>query len=106
MSQKFQTTLNTALTLITQFQTTLSAQPAPASQPPQHNEPLDPLALLAAAATALKSHVTKLSLLTITAPFTHSAVATILATLNETVLPSLVAAALLLTPETHTRAYQ
>ncbi|CEL02410.1 hypothetical protein ASPCAL03580 [Aspergillus calidoustus] len=110
MSGKLKTALTTTLTLVEQFQPTLSSrtnagQPTPTITDEQTKDS-DPLALLSASATALKSHVTKLSLLTLTSPFTASAVATTLSTLNESVLPSLVTAALLVTPESHTAAFQ
>ncbi|KAJ0422572.1 hypothetical protein BJY00DRAFT_70368 [Aspergillus carlsbadensis] len=109
MSGKLKTTLTTTLTLVEQFQSTLSRtnarQPTPTTTDEQTKD-LDPLALLTISATALKSYVTKLSLLTLTSPFTASAVATSLSTLNESVLPSLVTAALLVTPESHTAAFQ
>ncbi|KAL2796495.1 hypothetical protein BJX66DRAFT_137269 [Aspergillus keveii] len=110
MSGKLKITLTTNLTLVEQFQSTLSSrtsarQPTPTTTDEQTKD-LDPLALLSASATALKSHVTKLSLLTLTSPFTASAVATTLSTLNQSVLPSLVTAALLVTPESHTAAFQ
>ncbi|KAL2832401.1 hypothetical protein BDW59DRAFT_104562 [Aspergillus cavernicola] len=107
MSSKLQIVLTTTLTLINQFQSTLSsAQTNPQPLTTGDDNGLDPLQLLSASATALKSHVTKLSLLTITSPFTPSAVATTLSALNESVLPSLVTAALLVTPESHTKAFQ
>ncbi|KAL4787550.1 hypothetical protein BJX76DRAFT_318331 [Aspergillus varians] len=107
MSMKFQIVLATTLALVDQFQSTLSSpQPNPGPTAGEKDKELDPLPLLSGASTALKSHVTKLSLLTITSPFTHSAVATTLSTLNESVLPSLVTATLLITPESHTKAFQ
>ncbi|KAL2836528.1 hypothetical protein BJY01DRAFT_55743 [Aspergillus pseudoustus] len=111
MSEKFKITITTTLTLVEQFQSTLSSSQTNAGQRPnpstnEQNKDLDPLALLSASATALKSHVTKLSLLTLTSPFTASAVATTLSTLNASVLPSLVTAALLVTPDSHTAAFQ
>ncbi|KAL4902847.1 hypothetical protein BDW74DRAFT_58540 [Aspergillus multicolor] len=107
MSQKLQIVLKTTLTLIEQFQSTLSTtqtNSTPAAS--EKDKDLDPLPLLSTSSTALKSHVTKLSLLAINSPFTPSAVATTLSTLNESVLPSLVTAALLITPESHTRTFQ
>ncbi|KAL4803928.1 hypothetical protein BDV18DRAFT_33412 [Aspergillus unguis] len=107
MSRKLDIGLKTTLSLIEQFQSTLSStQPTSAPVNNEQDKTLDPLPLLSTASTALKSHVTKLSLLAITSPFTHSAVVTILSALNESVLPSLVTAALLVTPETHTKAFQ
>lgn len=106
MSQKSDIVLKTTINLIEQFQSTISTQTSSATANNEKDKSLDPLPLLSAASTALKSHVTKLSLLAITSPFTHSAVATTLSTLNESVLPSLVTAALLVTPESHTQAFQ
>ncbi|KAL4994786.1 hypothetical protein BDV10DRAFT_143864 [Aspergillus recurvatus] len=107
MSQKLNVVLKTTFALIEQFQSTLSTtqlDSGPATS--EENQNLDPLHLISTSSTALKSHVTKLSLLAINSPFTPSAVATTLSTLNESVLPSLVTAALLVTPESHTRAFQ
>lgn len=107
MSRKLQIVLATTLTLVDQFQSTLSSsQPNPEPTAGKGPEELDPLPLLSGASTALKSHVTKLSLLTINPPFTHSAVATTLSALNESVLPSLVTATLLVTAESHTKTFQ
>ncbi len=107
MSRKLQVVLATTLTLVDQFQSTLSSsQGNPGPTAGEGPEELDPLPLLSGASTALKSHITKLSLLTINPPFTHSAVATTLSVLNESVLPSLVTATLLITPESHTKTFQ
>ncbi|KAL2803224.1 hypothetical protein BJX63DRAFT_78529 [Aspergillus granulosus] len=110
MSGKLKITLTTTLTLVEQFQSTLSSSQTTTGQPTpttdEQNKDLDPLSLLSTSATALKSHVTKLSLLTLTSPFTASAVATTLSVLNESVLPSLATAALLITPESHTAAFR
>ncbi|KAL4769669.1 hypothetical protein BDW60DRAFT_96072 [Aspergillus nidulans var. acristatus] len=107
MSQTLQVVLKTTRALIEQFQASLSTtQPNPGPATSEENQILDPLPLLSASSTALKSHVTKLSLLAMNSPFTPSAVAKTLSTLNESVLPSLVTAALLVTPESHTRAFQ
>ncbi|KAL4976548.1 hypothetical protein BDW66DRAFT_50327 [Aspergillus desertorum] len=107
MSQKLQVVLKTTLALIEQFHSTLSTtQPNTGPATIGENQNLDPLPLLSTSSTALKSHVTKLSLLAINSPFTPSAVATTLSALNESVLPSLVTAALLVTPESHTSAFQ
>ncbi|KAL4869349.1 hypothetical protein BDV12DRAFT_167976 [Aspergillus spectabilis] len=107
MSAKLQVVLATTLSLVNQFQSTLtSSQISPQSATTDQNKDLDPLPLLSASSTALKSHVTKLSLVTINSPFTPSAVSTTLSTLNESVLPSLVTATLLVKPESHTKAFQ
>ncbi|KAJ6151488.1 hypothetical protein N7470_007085 [Penicillium chermesinum] len=60
---------------------------------------------LTASSAALRAQVTKLSLLAITTPFTPSAVVTILRACNESVLPSLLTAALLVTPTAYTKAF-
>ncbi|KAH8430324.1 uncharacterized protein LDX57_007988 [Aspergillus melleus] len=103
MSQKFRITLETAITLTQQFQLTLAT---PVTQTTNQLSGQDALPLLSASSTALKSQVTKLSLLTITSPFTHSAVTSVLSDINESALPSLVTAALLVTPIEHTQAFQ
>ncbi|KAK1141401.1 hypothetical protein N8T08_009073 [Aspergillus melleus] len=103
MSQKFRITLETAITLTQQFQLTLAT---PVTQTTSQLSGHDALPLLSASSTALKSQVTKLSLLTITSPFTHSAVTSVLSDINESALPSLVTAALLVTPIEHTQAFQ
>ncbi|KAL4932283.1 uncharacterized protein BDV17DRAFT_192402 [Aspergillus undulatus] len=106
MSKKLEIVLKTTLSLVEQFQSTLSSAPINPRPAPSDNDINDPLPLLSSSSTALKSHVTKLSLLAITSPFTPSAVTTVLSTLNDSVLPSLVTASLLITPESHTRAFQ
>ncbi|PLB50555.1 hypothetical protein P170DRAFT_435749 [Aspergillus steynii IBT 23096] len=103
MSQKFRITLDTTITLVQQFQLALATPVAQGSGQVSGKEALP---LLSASSTALKSQVTKLSLLTITSPFTHSAVTSVLSEINESVLPSLVTAALLVTPIDHTQAFQ
>ncbi|OJJ33155.1 hypothetical protein ASPWEDRAFT_115358 [Aspergillus wentii DTO 134E9] len=104
MSKQLSIVLPTTIALLERFQTTLSA---PAQDAPVSAEltEKDALPLLSASSTALKSQVTKLSLLAITSPLTHSAVSTVLSALNESVLPSLVTAALLITPANYTKAF-
>lgn len=115
MAQQFSVITSTTLTLLDQFQATL-ASPATAAVSNQSTQPQTPankdadtnantLPLLANSAAALRAQVTKLSLLAITAPFTHSAVNTVLRACNESVLPSLVTAALLVTPAGYTKAF-
>ncbi|PYH42372.1 uncharacterized protein BP01DRAFT_359462 [Aspergillus saccharolyticus JOP 1030-1] len=116
MSQKLDLTLTTTLTLLDQFQTAITS--ASASLPPASTSTSnstttettiptkDALPLLSASALTLKSQITKLSLVTITAPFTATAATPILTALNDSVLPSLVTAALLITPTDHTQAFQ
>ncbi|KAF7116543.1 hypothetical protein CNMCM5793_005024 [Aspergillus hiratsukae] len=102
MAKQLRVSLTTTLTLLEQLQGALSA---PAGDTPAELSGKDALPLLSASATALRSQVTKLSLLAITSPFTHSAVGTVLSALNGSVLPSLVTAALLVTPTNHTKAF-
>lgn len=86
--------------LLTQFTTSLSNsnsinnnENAPTTPPsaPIANPP-NPLRVFADASTLLKAHVTKLSLLTINAPFTPSAVTKVLRDLASTCLPALISA--------------
>ncbi|KAJ5498278.1 Armadillo-like helical [Penicillium expansum] len=102
MSNQLFTILDTTLTLIGQFQIALTAPPAAATEAANDAETLP---LLTASSSALKGHVTKLSLLAVTSPFTHSAVSTVLRELNESILPSLVTASLLVTPAQYTKAF-
>ena len=112
MSNKLAVALTTTFTLADQFQDAISSssQQNPASNSNsnddnQAKDNKDALPLLIASSTALRSQVTKLSLLAITSPFTPSAVSTVLTALNESVLPSLVTAALLVTPSEFTKAF-
>lgn len=101
------TKLKTTTSLLTHFQTTLTSPPADQTSSIS-NEPRqkDVLPLLSTTTTALRSQVTKLSLLTITTPFTPSALNTVLDAVNESVLPSLVTVSLLLTSEVYTTAFR
>lgn len=103
MSKKLSVVLTTTLSLLDQFQHAVQS----ATQNPASNEVTgkDALPLLTTSSNALKSQVTKLSLLTITPPFTPSAVCTVLSALNESVLPSLATGALLVTPNEYTKAF-
>ncbi|KIX02800.1 uncharacterized protein Z518_08743 [Rhinocladiella mackenziei CBS 650.93] len=92
------TTLQTSIVLCERFASSLAPN-ASVELPPTNPASPSPLVLLNAAVTALRSQVTKLSLLAITTPFTPSAVTTCLLPLNESILTSLVTAALLTTPE-------
>ncbi|KAJ5128482.1 hypothetical protein N7526_006648 [Penicillium atrosanguineum] len=103
MSKQLATLLATTLALIDQFQETVSSS-ARAEQP--SSKDAQALPLLSASSATLKAQVTKLSLLTITSPFTHSAVAGVLRACNDSVLPSLVTAAMLVTPADYTKAFQ
>ncbi|RVX74051.1 hypothetical protein B0A52_01882 [Exophiala mesophila] len=96
--------LSTSLTLCERFISSLSPD-GRADLPAEVPEAPSPLPLLTAAATALRAQVTKISLLAITTPFTPSALITCILPLNESILTSLVTAALLITPRTLTLAY-
>ncbi|KAJ5180723.1 hypothetical protein N7492_003933 [Penicillium capsulatum] len=103
MSKEFTTVTETTLALIEQFQGTLG--PSAAANTSESTKDVQALPLLSASSTALKAQVTKLSLLAINPPFTHSAVSTVLRACNDSVLPSLVTAALLVTPAEYTKAF-
>ncbi|KAJ5747967.1 uncharacterized protein N7511_009663 [Penicillium nucicola] len=96
--------LSTTLSLIGQLQTALTTQPTAAAAETAAQD-TEALPLLTASSITLKAQVTKLSLLAITSPFTHSAICTVLRDLNKSVLPSIVTAALLVTPAQHTKAF-
>ncbi|KAJ5503223.1 hypothetical protein N7463_006097 [Penicillium fimorum] len=102
MSKQLSVIIGTTLTLIGQFQTALTTPPTTATEAAKDAEALP---LLTISSSALKAHITKLSLLAITSPFTHSAVVTVLRELNESVLPSIVTASLLVTPAQYTKAF-
>lgn len=89
--------LATSLALVDQFQKSLSS-PVSTNAGTSNGEHPSPLLLLKTAAESLKSTTTKLSLLCITPPFTGSAIVSLLKPLNESILPSLVTAALLVIP--------
>ncbi|KAF7589109.1 hypothetical protein BBP40_004744 [Aspergillus hancockii] len=103
MSRKLHITLTTTLSLLEQLHVTLNSPSGGLTSTELSGK--DALPLLSASSTALKSQVTKLSLLAITSPFTHSAVGPVLSDLNQSVLPSLATAALLVTPVDHTKAF-
>ncbi|KAJ5366783.1 hypothetical protein N7541_000724 [Penicillium brevicompactum] len=101
MSKQLNPIFTTTLALVEQYKSALTT-------PPTTTETAkDPEVLprLAACTTALRAYVTKLSLLAITSPFTHSAITKVLRDLNESVLPSLVATALVITPAQYTKAF-
>ncbi|OJJ46364.1 hypothetical protein ASPZODRAFT_66117 [Penicilliopsis zonata CBS 506.65] len=103
MSKNFTVVIATSLALSTQFQAALSS---PTTDPAATEyKGKDALPLVSASATALRAQVTKLSLLAMMSPFTPSAIAGILTAVNESVLPSLVTAALLVTPNKYTKAF-
>ncbi|ODH48379.1 hypothetical protein GX48_05471 [Paracoccidioides brasiliensis] len=99
--------LETTLILSDQFCASLSSPLHPSKSKPSDNKDKNPapLPLLSTSATALKAQVTKLSLLAVNAPFTPSAVISVLSTVNESISPSLVTAALLTTPSEYTQAF-
>ncbi|CAL5869390.1 uncharacterized protein PFLUO_LOCUS3619 [Penicillium psychrofluorescens] len=104
MSRQLSTILTTTFALLDQFQDTLS--PKTAAQAAQSTpKDADGLPLLSASSSALRAQVTKLSLLALTTPFTHSAVSGILRDVNDSILPSLVTASLLVTPTAYTKAF-
>jgi hypothetical protein len=95
-------TLTTTFALIDQFSTSITQSSNQSNLPAREHSPSSthsPLPLLSASAASLKAQSTKLSLLTLTPPFTPSAVSTVLSALNSSVLPSLLTAALLVTNE-------
>lgn len=100
----FDSAINTSLTLCERFSSSLQPNGL-VEVPVENSDSPSPLLLLGAAAAALRAQVTKLSLLGITSPFTPSALTTCLLPLNESVLTSLVSAALLTTPENFTSAF-
>lgn len=89
--------LRSSKILIEQLQKSLASLQH--AQAPPHDQPS--LNLLKTAAQVLKSNVTKLSLLAITAPFTPSAVSTQLKSLHNSILPSLATSAILIAAEIH-----
>ena len=102
MATQLPVVLDTTSILLDQFSTSLSSNENGTSS--HHQEPTSntngspnqqsALPLLRIGSTTMKAVVTKLSLLTITTPFTASAVATMLRQLNDSILPSLVSGAL------------
>ncbi|KAK2798131.1 hypothetical protein FQN50_008942 [Emmonsiellopsis sp. PD_5] len=97
--------LEATLVLSDQFISSLSLPTQPQSEPPSDSTTPLPLPLLTTSATALKAQTTKLSLLSINTPFTPSALTTVLTTVNDSILPSLVTAALLTLPASYTTAF-
>jgi hypothetical protein len=95
-------TLATTFALIDQFTASISSSSSQLSVPARElslSSKPSPLPLLSASAASLKAQSTKLSLLTLTPPFTPSAVSTVLSAINSSVLPSLLTAALLVASE-------
>jgi hypothetical protein len=94
--------LTTTFALIDQFSTSVSGSTNRSSVLAREDHPRSmhsPLPLLSASAASLKAQSTKLSLLTLTPPFTPSAVSTVLSGLDSSVLPSLLTAGLLVINE-------
>ncbi|KAL8701023.1 MAG: hypothetical protein Q9201_005125 [Fulgogasparrea decipioides] len=79
--------LSTLRTLLERFQKSLGATtlPGPTLKPP------NALSLLHDSASLLRAQITKLSLLLLNKPFTASAIASIITSFNEEILPSLMA---------------
>jgi Grap2 and cyclin-D-interacting len=100
---KLRKTLTTTLDLLDQFTNALNSQPADDPAPPPDSP--SPLPLLSTCAATLRAQTTKLSLLIIIPPFTPSAISTVLTSLNNAILPSLLTATLLLTPSSSTKSY-
>ncbi|ERF69588.1 hypothetical protein EPUS_01918 [Endocarpon pusillum Z07020] len=96
-------TLDTTFNLLDRFVSSLNSLPPDGTTPPPDSP--SPLPLVSTCAATLRAQTTKLSLLIITPPFTPTAISGILSSLNDAVLPSLLTAALLLTPSTVTKAY-
>ncbi|CRG92765.1 hypothetical protein PISL3812_09832 [Talaromyces islandicus] len=107
MSEKLFRLLKTAVALSDQFQSTLDTTPQAetTASTSTTTKPTDPLLLLSDSAKMLRSQVTKLSLLAITSPFTPSAISTVVSAANDSAMPSLVTAALLLTSSEYTKAF-
>lgn len=82
--------ITSTLALIAQFVSSLSDIGSTISKP--FANPPNPLDILSDAATLLKAHVTKLSLLAINTPFTPSAVTKVIRELTGTCLPALISA--------------
>ncbi|EER28359.1 hypothetical protein CPC735_062320 [Coccidioides posadasii C735 delta SOWgp] len=100
--------LDTTLALSEQFSLNLSspnASESAACNASCSDPQTSPLPLLSAASHTLKAQTTKLSLLAINAPFTPSAIVTVLTDVNDAVLPSLTTAALLSVPEKYTQTF-
>lgn len=100
------TVIATSIALCDQFQKSLQT-PVAASTSSSANAPNSPspLPLLKAAAESLKSTTTRLSLLTITPPFTSTAVVSLLKPLNDSIFPSLVTATLLVTSDSYPESF-
>ncbi|KAN0086530.1 hypothetical protein V8E54_000218 [Elaphomyces granulatus] len=105
MSGKLSSFLETTLALSEQFQAALSPPDNNGSNTTSANSDPNALSLLSASSKALKSQVTKLSLFAINSPFTPPVICAVLSAVNESVLPSLVTAALLITADKYTKGF-
>ncbi|KAK5102464.1 hypothetical protein LTR70_000320 [Exophiala xenobiotica] len=103
--QECLTVLRTSLALVDQFLQSLATTHVSRDQAGASGSDPSPLLLFRAAAEGLKASTTKISLLSITSPFTGSAVASLIKPLNNSILPSLVTAALLVTPANFTDSF-
>jgi Grap2 and cyclin-D-interacting len=99
------TTKETVLTLTTQFQTAVEV-PVPCADPTKAKEKgmINALSLAHDAATLIRAHSSKLSLLCINAPFTSTALTTILREVSSGPLPALASAVELCDATTYTLA--
>ena len=86
-----QKSIDTAQSLVAQFQSALrTSKPTRKSQPfPSSPQPLH---LLSTAASLLRAQITKLSLLVLNKPFTPTAISHVISTLANSILPSLMTA--------------
>jgi len=103
--QECLTVLRTSLALVDQFLQSLATTHVSRDQAGASGSHPSPLLLFKAAAEGLKASTTKLSLLSITSPFTGTAVTSLIKPLNNSILPSLVTAALLVTPANFTDSF-
>ncbi|KAF4553697.1 Hypothetical protein D9617_6g094290 [Elsinoe fawcettii] len=85
-----------SLTLLNHYLLTLSSAPTTTPTTPH---PPNPLQVLRDASLLLKSHTTKLSLLLLNAPFTPSAVTSVLREITSSCLPALMSAVELTSPD-------
>ncbi|EDN11252.1 hypothetical protein I7I51_03039 [Histoplasma capsulatum] len=91
--------------IIDQSNAALSTPLCPPANTNSSNSAQLSLPLLSTSAASLKAQTTKLSLLSVNIPFTPSALITVLSVVNESILPSLVTAALLTIPAESTQAF-
>lgn len=103
--QECLTLLRTSLALVDRFQQSLATTNVSRDHAGASGSHPSPLLLFKAAAEGLKASTTKVSLLSITSPFTGTAVTSLIKPLNDSILPSLVTAALLVTPAHFTDSF-